>query len=105
MTQQTTEASPEIGRTIDVNGVATNYHDWGSGDPVLLIHGSGPGVSAWANWRLTIPELAQHNRVLAPDILGFGYTERPDGAQYNSETWLRIWSGSSMRWVSTECRW
>ncbi|MBJ8347073.1 alpha/beta fold hydrolase [Antrihabitans sp. YC2-6] len=82
------EASPEIGRSIEVNGLATNYHDVGSGDPVLLIHGSGPGVSAWANWRLTIPELAKHHRVIAPDILGFGYTERPDHAEYNADTWL-----------------
>ena len=43
--------NPEIASTIDVAGVATNYHDVGEGDPVLLIHGSGPGVSAWANWR------------------------------------------------------
>jgi 2-hydroxymuconate-semialdehyde hydrolase len=87
-TEMTTTTSPEIGSTIDVNGVATNYHDAGTGDPVLLIHGSGPGVSAWANWRLTIPELSKRHRVLAPDIAGFGYTERPDGAVYNSETWL-----------------
>jgi 2-hydroxymuconate-semialdehyde hydrolase len=35
------------------------YHDLGSGAPVLLIHGSGPGVTAWANWRLVMPELAK----------------------------------------------
>lgn len=84
----TNTTSPEIGSTIDVNGVATNYHDAGTGDPVLLIHGSGPGVSAWANWRLTIPELSKRHRVLAPDIAGFGYTERPDGAVYDSDAWL-----------------
>ena len=92
MTQQSVavdrvDQSPEIGQTIDVNGVATNYHDVGSGDPVLLIHGSGPGVSAWANWRLTIPELAKQHRVIAPDILGFGYTERPEGVHYDAEVW------------------
>jgi 2-hydroxymuconate-semialdehyde hydrolase len=37
----------------------TNVHDVGSGAPVLLIHGSGPGVSAWANWRLVMPVLAK----------------------------------------------
>ena len=84
----TTTQSPEVGLTIDVDGVATNYHDAGTGAPVLLIHGSGPGVSAWANWRLTIPELSKRYRVVAPDIFGFGYTERPDGAVYNSQTWL-----------------
>ncbi|MBC2637880.1 MULTISPECIES: alpha/beta fold hydrolase [unclassified Rhodococcus (in: high G+C Gram-positive bacteria)] len=83
----TTDQSPEIAKTIDVNGVATNYHDVGQGAPVVLIHGSGPGVTAWANWRTTIPHLAESFRVIAPDILGFGYTERPDGVEYNSTTW------------------
>jgi 2-hydroxymuconate-semialdehyde hydrolase len=32
---------------------------------VLLIHGSGPGVTAWANWRLVMPALAQSCRVIA----------------------------------------
>jgi len=85
--------SAEIGRTLDVGGIATNYHDEGDGPPVLLIHGSGPGVSAWANWRLTIPPLAKRFRVIAPDILGFGYTERPDGVTYDPETWLRHLTG------------
>lgn len=85
----TTDQSPEIAKTIDVNGVATNYHDVGEGAPVVLIHGSGPGVTAWANWRTTIPHLAEKFRVIAPDILGFGYTERPDGVEYNSTTWTQ----------------
>lgn len=78
---------PEIGDSVDVNGVRTNYHDAGSGTPVLLIHGSGPGVSAWANWRLTLPHLSQTLRVLAPDILGFGYTDRPAGQRYDLDAW------------------
>jgi len=80
--------NPEIGRSIVAAGITTNYHDVGSGSPVLLIHGSGPGVSAWANWRLTIPKLANRFRVLAPDMVGFGFTERPSGIQYNMETWV-----------------
>ena len=79
--------SPEIGESVDVGGVRTNYHDVGSGDPVVLIHGSGPGVSAWANWRLTLPYLAQRFRVVAPDVLGFGYTERPAGQRYDLDVW------------------
>ncbi|WP_161962479.1 alpha/beta fold hydrolase [Nocardioides speluncae] len=80
-------ANPEIGETVDVHGIRTNYQDVGTGAPVVLIHGSGPGVSAWANWRLTLPSLSERFRVLAPDILGFGYTERPDGTTYNLDTW------------------
>jgi pimeloyl-ACP methyl ester carboxylesterase len=81
-------ANSEIGQTVDVDGTATNYHDHGTGSPVLLIHGSGPGVSAWANWRTLLPELSRRHRVLAPDILGFGYTERPPDVRYGSAAWL-----------------
>ncbi len=80
--------NPEIGRTLVANGIATNYHDVGTGFPVLLIHGSGPGVSAWANWRLTIPALAAGRRVIAPDMVGFGFSERPVGVRYDMDTWV-----------------
>ena len=80
--------APEEGRTVDAGGVRTNYHDRGDGAPVLLIHGSGPGVSAWANWRTVLPALARQRRVIAPDILGFGYTERPREAVYRPDSWL-----------------
>jgi 2-hydroxymuconate-semialdehyde hydrolase len=80
--------SPEIGRTLDVGGVATNHHDIGDGPPVLLLHGSGPGVSAWANWRLTIADLSDRYRLLAPDQLGFGYTDAAADGVYSRERWL-----------------
>lgn len=80
--------NPEIGKSIVANGIVTNYHDIGSGFPVLLIHGSGPGVSAWANWRLTIPALSPQRRVIAPDMVGFGFSERPVGIRYNLDTWV-----------------
>lgn len=81
--------NPEIGRRVHTGGFATNVHDVGSGAPVLLIHGSGPGVSAWANWRLVIPALAKGHRVIAPDMVGFGYTDRPAGIQYGMDTWVQ----------------
>lgn len=83
-----TATSPEIGRRIRAAGIETNYHDVGSGAPVLLIHGSGPGVTAWANWRLVLPELGKTCRAIAPDMLGFGYTERPLGVAYNVDAWV-----------------
>lgn len=79
---------PEIGQTLTAAGIATNLHDLGSGFPVLLIHGSGPGVSAYANWRLVMPELAKQARVIAPDMVGFGFTERRAGQAYNMDVWV-----------------
>jgi 2-hydroxymuconate-semialdehyde hydrolase len=63
-------ANPELGRSLKAGAIVTNYHDQGSGPPVLLIHGSGPGVSAWANWRLNIAPLARDFRVIAPALSG-----------------------------------
>ena len=82
-------ANPEIGHSIATGGFATNYHDLGSGFPVFMIHGSGPGVTAWANWRLVMPELAKSSRVVAPDMLGFGFTERPQGQAYSMDVWVQ----------------
>jgi 2-hydroxymuconate-semialdehyde hydrolase len=81
--------SQEIALSISTGQFLTNYHDQGEGTPVLLIHGSGPGVSAWANWRRTLPELSKSCRVIAPDMIGFGFTERPDGVAYRLETWVQ----------------
>ncbi len=68
----------EIGKYIDVNGINTNYHDLGKGKPVLFLHGSGPGVSAWVNWRLNIFEMSKTNRVIAPVYsLIFNQTPHP----------------------------
>ncbi len=70
-----TDTDPEIGRRVPLGDVTCNVLDAGSGPPVLLIHGSGPGVTAFANWRLVIPRLSESHRVVAPDMIGFGYTE------------------------------
>lgn len=83
----TTGENPEIGATADANGIKTNYLEAGKGDPVVLIHGSGPGVTSYANWRLVLPALAENFRVLAPDMIGFGFSERPANIQYGVQTW------------------
>ena len=83
--------NPEIANSVRTGEFNSNVHDvgTGSGTPVMLIHGSGPGVSAWANWRQAIPALARDRRVIAPDMVGFGYTDRPAGIQYSMDTWVR----------------
>lgn len=90
---------PEIGRTVVADGLATNVLDEGPTEPgpactpVLLLHGSGPGVTAWANWRLVVPDLARRRRVVAPDLVGFGYTERPAGRVPELADWVRHLAG------------
>lgn len=83
-------ARPEVGASIVAGGIATNYLEHGAGNPgtpVVFVHGSGPGVTAYANWRLVLPALGSTMRVLAPDMVGFGYSERPDGVTYGLQTW------------------
>lgn len=84
-------ANLEIGQSLLCAGVQTNYHDVGESDaePVLLLHGSGPGVSAWANWRLTVAALQDDYRLLAPDLAGFGYSQVPAGYAYSRDNWLQ----------------
>jgi 2-hydroxy-6-oxo-octa-2,4-dienoate hydrolase len=79
---------PEVGAAVDAGGVKTNYLEAGSGPPVVLIHGSGPGVTAYANWRVVLPVLAARFRVLAPDMAGFGFSERPEKADYGLDLWV-----------------
>jgi pimeloyl-ACP methyl ester carboxylesterase len=80
-------------RTIDAAGSETSYLEAGAGEPVVMLHGSGPGVSAMANWQQNIRTLSQRFRVLAPDIVGFGATQRPDDVVYSLRTWTdHIWA-------------
>ncbi|ATW05678.1 2-hydroxy-6-oxo-2,4-heptadienoate hydrolase [Sphingorhabdus sp. YGSMI21] len=80
--------NPEISQSIMAAGIQTNYHDDGEGFPVVFIHGSGPGVSAWANWRLILPKITTQTRAIALDMVGFGFTERPENFQYNVDAWV-----------------
>jgi 2-hydroxymuconate-semialdehyde hydrolase len=56
---------------------------------VTLLHGSGLGVSAWANWGRLFPLLKDDFQILAPDLLGFGYTERLPGKKNNMISWIK----------------
>jgi pimeloyl-ACP methyl ester carboxylesterase len=89
----TTATDLQAGLFVTAGGISTHYHDVGQGEPVVLLHGSGPGVSAWANWQHTIPALAKTNRVLAFDLVGYGATERPDGIRYSLRGWTdHVWA-------------
>lgn len=84
----TQEDNPSVGKWIDANGILTNYHEVGEGVPVLMLHGSGIGVSAYANWDRTIPALGQQFHAMAIDVAGFGYTEVPEDAEFNLDYWV-----------------
>lgn len=81
--------NPEIGRSINVAGISTNYIEAGAGPPLVLIHGSGPGVTAFANWNGVLPRLSESFHCYTPDMVGFGYTETPpEIAEFTLDFWV-----------------
>ncbi|WP_158213745.1 alpha/beta fold hydrolase [Sphingopyxis bauzanensis] len=84
---------PDIGVSMDVDGIHTNYHESGAGDPVILLHGSGPGVTAWQNWHRILPRLGETHRVLALDVVGFGFSPLPEGEKPGIKLWTKHLAG------------
>ena len=62
-------------RFADVNGARLHYLIAGKGDPVLLLHGYAQNSHMW---RPLIPELARTHTVIAPDLRGFGDSDKPE---------------------------
>ncbi|MGH3734685.1 MAG: 4,5:9,10-diseco-3-hydroxy-5,9,17-trioxoandrosta-1(10),2-diene-4-oate hydrolase [Micromonosporaceae bacterium] len=67
-------------RRADVGGFELHYHLAGPDDapPLVLLHGGGPGASAWSNFGRNLVVLASRFRVLAVDQPGFGHSDRPE---------------------------
>ena len=65
----------------DSAGVKIHYHDGGSGQPVILVHGFAS--TAEHNWGATgwIAMLSAKYRVIAPDIRGHGLSDKPDARE------------------------
>ena len=59
-------------RIVRVNGKDIFVADTGTGPPVVLLHGGGPGASGVSNYSRNIEPLAQHFRVIVPDMPGYG---------------------------------
>jgi pimeloyl-ACP methyl ester carboxylesterase len=63
-------------RFVDVDGIRTHYLEAGDGPIVVLLHGGEFGGSAELSWEYNIPALSDHFRVIAPDLLGYGETDK-----------------------------
>lgn len=61
-------------RYVDVGSVRTRYWEVGTGEPIILIHGLGGSVEGWT---YTMPALGRRYRVIAPDLIGFGRSDKP----------------------------
>jgi 2-hydroxy-6-oxonona-2,4-dienedioate hydrolase len=70
MTASTLERDSE--RYLAISTGDIHYHDVGEGPVVVLLHGSGPGATAWSNYGPNIEVLSKRFRVLAIDMPGWG---------------------------------
>src|SRR6267142_2639387 len=62
--------------TVKVNGVAFHVARTGAGPPLLLLHG---WPEFWLSWEPVMTRLADRFTLLAPDLRGFGDSDKPDG--------------------------
>ncbi|MEX0785238.1 MAG: alpha/beta fold hydrolase [Dehalococcoidia bacterium] len=74
------ETAHPPGAFVDLNGLRVHYIQAGEGDPVVLIHGWNGSTFSF---RYAIPELARHYRVVALDLKGYGYSDRPASGDYS----------------------
>ena len=58
---------------------------------ILFLHGSGPGVFAWANWRYALAACGEQYDCLAPDLFGFGKSSHPETLPKNRQGWMDHW--------------
>ena len=60
-------------------GLLLHYRDVGAGEPVIFVHGSGPGASGHGNFKQNYPVFAAAGfRTIVPDLPGYGASDKPD---------------------------
>ena len=67
---------PKTATFATIDGVRVRYVDIGEGSPVVFLHGFASSLSVWDD---LVHETAKTHRVLALDLKGFGWTDRPEG--------------------------
>jgi pimeloyl-ACP methyl ester carboxylesterase len=60
-----------------------------SGVPVIFVHGIGAGISNFM-WRKNFNALAEEFKVYAPDMLGFGLSDKPSGVSYSADLYVEL---------------
>jgi pimeloyl-ACP methyl ester carboxylesterase len=75
-------------KEITIGTIKTSYLLCGNGEPVIFLHGAGAGA---VTWYPSINSISKNFQVLAPDIVGYGESDKPD-APYNRpyfSKWLK----------------
>ena len=72
-----------VRRSAKAGDITLNYYEAGEGSgaggglPLVMLHGGGPGASAWSNFGPALPHFAEHFRTLLVDQPGFGGSDKP----------------------------
>jgi pimeloyl-ACP methyl ester carboxylesterase len=64
------------GHYVQAGGVTLYYNDVGRGEPVIMLHGAGPGASSWSNFKGNLPAFAERFRLLLVDMPQFGKSQK-----------------------------
>lgn len=73
---------------LKVGRLSVHHTTGGAGTPVLFVHGLGS--SGYIEWRFNLGHAARRHRVLAPDLPGFGRSDKPAGARYSVAWFARV---------------
>lgn len=73
-------SAPAQGQFVTLpSGLQLHYQDIGAGEPVVFIHGSGPGASGHSNFKQNYPVFAAAGyRSIVPDLPGYGASDKPE---------------------------
>lgn len=69
----------ESRRELQTDSGVLRYHEAGSGPPLILLHGSGPGVTGWRNYRGNIGVFAENFHCYVLEFPGFGVSDPVKG--------------------------
>ncbi len=74
----TTYTHDDTLRELQTDAGVLRYHEAGQGPPLLMLHGSGPGVTGWRNFSGNLATFARHFRCLVLEFPGFGVSHATD---------------------------
>ncbi len=78
--------APPKGHFVSVGDFEIHYLRYGEGEPVVFLHGSGPGASGYSNFKQNIENIVQGGRqAIIIDMIGFGYSSKPTDIDYTLE--------------------
>ena len=78
-------AFPYTKKTATVHGLTMSYVDEGEGDPIVFLHGNPTSSYLWRN---VMPHLADQGRLIAPDLIGMGDSDKLADSSADSYTFV-----------------